>query len=174
MIRNPFRFGREVGGDQFYDREAVYSRLRRILANGSPNVVMYAPRRYGKTSLVKKVLAACNAEGVPTVYFDMNRVENIERFCEEYVTALCALKGIGSELTQKLLVYLSHLHPVIGAGGGTLVSVKFDYGGKMTANSVSAVLEWAEKVAVELGEKPLVVAFDEFQEIGRLSGELPL
>ena len=67
MFSNPFKFGKEVAGKYFYDREEVFLSLYRKLAGGSSNVVMYAPRRYGKTSLVKKVLARFSEEGVPTV-----------------------------------------------------------------------------------------------------------
>ena len=55
MLRNPFKYGKEVSGEAFYDRREVSETLYRRLADGSSNVVMYAPRRYGKTSLVKKV-----------------------------------------------------------------------------------------------------------------------
>ena len=174
MIRNPFKFGREVSGEQFYDREEVFRQLYRGLSGGSSNIVMYAPRRYGKTSLVKKVFSRLADEGMPTLYFDFNKVETIERFCEEYASALADLGGRVSALTGKVMEYLSHLHPTIAFGGEAPFSVKFDYGAKMTAGSVSAVLDLAETVATELGRGSIAVAFDEFQEIGRLSGELPL
>ena len=90
---NPFKYGREVSGRQFYDRHEAFNSLYSKLAGGSANVVMYAPRRYGKTSLVKKVLARFSGEGVPCVYFDLNRVESLERFCEAYASALYSLVG---------------------------------------------------------------------------------
>ena len=82
-MANPFRYGLEVSGRQFYDRVEVEEKLYRRLAGGSGNVVMYAPRRYGKTSLVKKVLARFCDEHIATVYFDLNKVESLEKFCEE-------------------------------------------------------------------------------------------
>ena len=90
---NPFKYGREVSGRQFYDRQEAFNSLYSKLAGGSANVVMYAPRRYGKTSLVKKVLSRFSEEGVPCVYFDLNRVESLERFCEAYASALYSLVG---------------------------------------------------------------------------------
>ena len=56
VMANPFRFGKEVSGKQFYDREEAFRNLYGKLSGGVSNVVMYAPSRYGKTSLVKKVL----------------------------------------------------------------------------------------------------------------------
>ena len=87
MLSNPFKFGNEVSGDQFYDRQDAFEKLYRKLAGGSCNVVMYAPRRYGKTSLVKKVLARFEGEGVPTVSIDLNKIATIEKFCENYALA---------------------------------------------------------------------------------------
>lgn len=174
MLRNPFKYGKEVSGDQFYDREEAFRQLYRKLSDGSSNVVMYAPRRYGKTSLVKKVLARLGEEGVKTIYFDMSKVESIERFCEEYAAAVAALGGKVSEVADVVSRYLSHLHPTIGFGGNDLVSVRFDYGVKMTPISVSAVLDMTERLAADLKLPTVVVAFDEFQEIANLSPSLPL
>ena len=55
---NPFKYGKEVAGYQFYDRSESCGQLYHTLKDGSTNVVLYAPRRYGKTSLVLKVAAA--------------------------------------------------------------------------------------------------------------------
>ncbi len=171
---NPFKYGREVSGRQFYDREEVFESLHSKLSGGSANVVMYAPRRYGKTSLVKKVLARFTEDGVPCVYFDLNRVESLERFCEAYASVLYSIVGGASGVVRALTDYLSHLHPTFSFGGDFPVSVKFDYGAKMSSTSLAQVLGLAERVADEHVHGPIVVAFDEFQEINDLSPDLPL
>ncbi len=53
---NPFKFGSIVSGDYFYNREEDLLRIKQILSGGN-NVTLYAPRRYGKSSLVKKALS---------------------------------------------------------------------------------------------------------------------
>jgi len=171
---DPFKFGLEVSGEQFYDRSETAEKLYRRLAGGSSNVVMYAPRRYGKTSLVKKVLARFRDERVPTVYFDLNKIESIGKFCEEYASALCSLAGRLPGFVEVVKNYLSHLHPTFSFGGDFPISVRFDYGEKMTSQLLSSVLDLAERVAGDLGGGRIVVAFDEFQEVRRLSPELPL
>ena len=173
-MANPFRYGLEVSGKQFYDRIEVEEKLHRRLAGGAGNVVMYAPRRYGKTSLVKKVLARFREEHIATVYFDLNKVESLEKFCEEYASALFSVAGKISGIAEMMKTYLSHLHPTFSFGGDLAVSVKFDHGAKMTSQSLSSVLDLAERVAQDIGGKRIVVAFDEFQEICRLSPDLPL
>lgn len=174
MISNPFKFGKEVSGDQFYDRVETFRKLYTKLAGGASNVIMYAPRRYGKTSLVKRVLARFAEEGTPTLYFNLNKVETIEKFCEQYSAALCRLVGKGRETVNLLGTYLSHLHPTVSVGGEVPVSVRLDYGLKMSSSSLSDVLDMAEKIAEKELGRSIVVAFDEFQEIQRLSPDLPL
>ena len=174
MFSNPFKFGKEVTGKFFYDREEVFRSLYRKLAGGSSNVIMYAPRRYGKTSLVKKVLERFTEEGVPTVYFDLNKVDSLEHFCDEYASALYAVAGKRGAALDAIGKYMSHLHPTVGVGGDSAVSIRLDYGPKMTATSLSEVLDLAERISSDVVGKPLVVAFDEFQEIGRLSKALAL
>lgn len=171
---NPFKFGLEVSGKQFYDRTDTGEKLFRRLSGGASNIVMYAPRRYGKTSLVKKVLGQLNEHGIPTIYFDLNRVESLERFCEDYVSALCSLAGKAKQTLNTIETYLQHLHPTFSFGGDFPISVKLAYGGKMTASSLSSVLDFAEKVGAGFGSGHIVVAFDEFQEVKRLSPEIPM
>lgn len=173
MIRNPFKYGKEVTGDQFYDRVEAGQLLSRHLTNGSANVVMYAPRRYGKTSLVKNVLSRLNGEGVRTIYFDVSRVESVEKFCEEYASAVCSAAGKLAALRESVMNDLSHLHPMFGFGGEMPVSVRLDFGAKMTASSLTSVLDLAEKLAVSAKAR-IVVAFDEFQDVANLSADLPL
>ena len=84
------------------------------------------------------------------------------------------LVGKGSETVDLLGTYLSHLHPTVSVGGEAPLSVRFDYGLKMSSVSLSAVLDMTERIAAARLKKPIVVAFDEFQEIQRLSPDLPL
>ena len=81
---NPFSYGKEVTGYQFYDRKDACEDLYCTLKDGSANVVLYAPRRYGKTSLVLKVFQRFKSEGVKCIHFDFSKVDSIERFCTEY------------------------------------------------------------------------------------------
>ena len=50
----PFVFGTPVGSDYFIGREDEIERLR-MNFNSGVNTILMSPRRWGKTSLVKKV-----------------------------------------------------------------------------------------------------------------------
>ena len=69
-MKNPFLFGPPVSGDQFYDREELGRELFRAVENGT-NVLLYGPRRYGKSSLVTRVAEKLRADGHPCIFFDM-------------------------------------------------------------------------------------------------------
>ena len=171
---NPFRYGKEVSGYQFYDRTESCDQLYRTLRDGSTNVVIYAPRRYGKTSLVLKVQEEFKAEGVKCIHFDISKINSLERFCTEYTAAVYALWGGLPEIVAKVKEYLVHLHPTISFSEGLLPEITFDFGERMSALAVSEVLDLPEKLAERTGEDSLIVAFDEFQDVADLSKDVPL
>lgn len=170
-MSNPFKFGKEVSGYQFYDRKDDARSLHRKLLDGSTNVVLFAPRRYGKTSLVQKVLEELSTKnGVPGLCFDMTRVPTLERFCEEYANSVYSLFGERKELVHKIMDFLAHLHPTFSATG----EIKIEYGTKMSATSIAEVIDLPERLAKELKLSPVAIAFDEFQEVADLSADFPL
>lgn len=170
-MKNPFKFGKEVSGYQFYDRQESIHSLLRKLRDGSTNIVLFAPRRYGKTSLVLKVIEQlAHTDNFCGLCFDMTRVPTVERFCEEYANSVYAMFGGRKELVHKLMDYLAHLHPTFSISG----EIKLDYGAKMSATSIAEVLDLPEKLSTDMGNKTVVVAFDEFQDVAELSKEFPL
>lgn len=175
MVYNPFKFGKEVSGDQFYDRTEVANDLYRMLASGSANVVIAAPRRYGKSSLVMKVLERFRAEGVACFCIDLSRAKSLENFCEDYASAVYSVGGKVREVVHTVGDFLSRLHPTISFGTGSLpVTVKFDYEARITDSALAEVLDLPERLSHQMGDVPIVIAFDEFQEVGSLSHDLAL
>lgn len=166
-------YGKQVSGDQFYDRQEVSDDLYRMLSEGSANVVMYAPRRYGKTSLVLKVLERFGADGVPSIHFDVSKVPTLERFLDEYASSVYAIGGKLQNIAHLIEEYVGHLHPTFSVGLNGSCSVRLDYGEKMSATSIFQVLDLPERISEAIG-KPIVVAFDEFQDVAELSREFSL
>jgi hypothetical protein len=50
-MRNSFRYGQIVKGENFYNRENEITEIHKAIKNGY-SFWMYSPRRYGKTSLI--------------------------------------------------------------------------------------------------------------------------
>ena len=95
-MENPFRFGTVVDSPYFTDRVEELSRIAEIL-NSRNHLVIISPRRFGKTSLVRK---AVEKSGRQYVFLNMQQVTSIEDF------ASLLLKGI---LRQHPLERIKHL-----------------------------------------------------------------
>lgn len=174
-MKNPFRFGKEVSGYQFYDRVEISEQLQRKLQSGTANVVLFAPRRYGKTSLVGKVLETLSrVHGINGLCFDLTKTPSLESFCQEYVNAVYAGFGGGRELLHRVVEFLSDCNVTVAFGMGGVAELKFEVGRALSARSISEVLDLPEKLSRELGNRPFVVAFDEFQEVAEISRDFPL
>ena len=174
-MRNPFKFGKEVTGYQFYDREAITKELHRKLVDGSSNVVLFAPRRYGKTSLVIKVLEELSVqEGIKGMCFDVTRVTSLARFCETYVNAVYAMVGGRREMMHLLTDCLASFRPELSVTVGGAVRIRLDLAAGLTETSIAEALDLPEKLSRELGNVPFVIAFDEFQEVAELAKEFAL
>src|SRR5690348_6878650 len=75
---NPFRFGDLALDDAFTDRETELAELEADIRNGQ-NVVVTAPRRYGKSSLVWRATQRLVGEGVLVAQVDLMRAATKEQ-----------------------------------------------------------------------------------------------
>jgi hypothetical protein len=87
MIENPFSYGKTVDVPYFYGRKKELEEIKLSMRNAM-NMIIYSPRRIGKSSLVIKALRALEAEGHPTVYIDFFNVTSREKFIELYAREL--------------------------------------------------------------------------------------
>ena len=83
MIDNPFCYGKTVDEPFFYGRKKELEEIKLSMQNAT-NLIMYSPRRIGKSSLVIKALKDLEAEGHPTVYIDFFKVSSREKLIELY------------------------------------------------------------------------------------------
>src|SRR6476661_6610537 len=67
---NPFRYGDVVSGTQFTDRRAEIAALRADVESGQ-NVVVIAPRRTGKSSLMRACVEELRGSGVLVAECDL-------------------------------------------------------------------------------------------------------
>ena len=75
--RNPFFF-RELPTDgPFCNREIELNDLENH-AKSLANVVLFSPRRFGKTSLIKRVQSNLSKEGAVCVYTDFYGITSVE------------------------------------------------------------------------------------------------
>ena len=165
-MENPFCYGEAVGGEFFTDRASEIKTLKSTLRSGQ-NVIIISPRRYGKTSLIKKVLSDLKKGGLLTVYVDLYPATLKEKLIHIYA------KAIAEELTpkaKKALLAIRELLPgliprlLVKADGGTEFEFSFDFRGKNRMPILENLYEAVHKIALRK-KKQAVVVFDEFQEI---------
>lgn len=162
---NPFIYGEEVSGEAFTDREEEARELLRDLKRGQ-NVIIYSPRRYGKTSLIKKVLGVLKKQGLITVYIDLYKATSKQKLVDIYAKAVAEQtesrlrKGI--EFIKKVL---PRLLPKIVIRSARLPEVEFEYDHRRSISPLLPdLLESINHLALRK-KKNAVVVFDEFQEI---------
>ncbi|MGH3007680.1 MAG: hypothetical protein ACRDOS_17550, partial [Gaiellaceae bacterium] len=76
---NPFTYGALALDESFTDREKELKELAADIRNGQ-DVLVYAPRRYGKSSLVLRAAQEALARDVLVAYCDLMKTPTKERF----------------------------------------------------------------------------------------------
>src|SRR5436190_11668149 len=89
---NPFVYGEVVPAAAFVDRLDELNRLVNDLANGQ-KVFLISPRRYGKSSLIRRALAAVARGGALTVEVTVSSFSSYVAFLEGYARALLAAEA---------------------------------------------------------------------------------
>lgn len=103
---NPFVYDRPVGPSELIDRDGEASQLV-VHAEGGHNSLVSAPRRYGKTSLLRRILADAEQVGLNTVYVDFDGVLSLAdvagRIAEGYDRDLRGLAGRAWQAVKRSL-----------------------------------------------------------------------
>ena len=163
-MKNPFIYGETVSGDNFCDRVPEMKELVSDIKNGQ-NVIIFSPRRYGKTSLIKKALRKVKAQGILTFYIDLYPAINKGKFIEIYAGAISAgISGGALQVVKKIKEYLPRIIPKVVMDDQSFhLEFEFDRTGSISPN-IDDLLCAVNKEA-ERRNKSAVVVFDEFQEI---------
>lgn len=171
-MENPFFFGGEVGGEYFTDRERELGDLSQDIRS-SLNVVVFSPRRYGKTSLIKRLLGSPVCKNMIAVYVDLYKVTSKEKFIDVYSSAI---SEAFPQKTKKAIDFFKELLPnfipALTIDDSGRPKIELSYGARQARTApvlddlYEAVNAWSIKK-----KKKAVVVFDEFQEIAGIDGE---
>lgn len=80
-MENPFRYGEPVVGKDFADRKKEFEELKMEMLSGQ-NVIIYSPRRFGKSSLVYNAILSLGDRIVP-LWIDCYGVLTKKEFAEK-------------------------------------------------------------------------------------------
>lgn len=164
MKHKPFTFGVATSGENFTDRKNETARLLANFRHGI-NSILISPRRWGKTSLVRKVCELAKSKTLKIVYLDIFSCRDENEFYQMFATSV--LKQTSSKIeewTEYAKTFLSRIQPkiLLGADPTTDFSVAFDFVSK--PQEVSEILQLPEKIALKKNCR-IVICIDEFQQI---------
>ena len=164
MENKPFIFGVATSGDNFTDRVKDTERLLMNFRYGV-NTILISPRRWGKTSLVKKVCNLAQSDNIKVVYIDVFSCRSDRDFCDTFASAV--LKQTSSKLDEWLenaRLFLSRISPNISFGPDPMTDFSVSLEMNPKSDDVDEILQLPEKIAQKKGYS-IVVCIDEFQQI---------
>ena len=165
-MENPFVYGKVFRGKYFADREAEIAELKNDIAS-SQNVIVFSPRRYGKTSLILEVLDRVKVDGLLTCYIDLFKVTSQETFIAAYAREVARLQGGRIQtMLKNIRDLLPRLVPkVVMKGEKVDLEVEFEFDPRADKTPLfDDLFEAVATMSLQMGKKAVVV-FDEFQEI---------
>ena len=163
-MSNPFHLQEIPVDAPFCDREEELGELYSY-AEGGANVVLYSPRRYGKTSLVRRVQKELSEGGAVTVFADLFGVASIDDAAARLARAVFAVTHGREPFWRSALATIRSFRPVLKPDpvGGISLSVEPSSEGR---SGIALLEETMEGLGRFIEANGLVhIALDEFQEI---------
>ena len=173
-MENPFVYGEVVPAAAFVDRVVELDRLVADLA-AAQKIFLISPRRYGKSSLIRRALAAMARRGAITVEVTVSSFSSYVAFLEGYARALVTAETKWDRARDWLreavrsaraeIRYATEAAPV----GQLTVSFPSVRSERDVSRLAQEVFTLPAKLA-ESRRRRVVVALDEFQAIGGFNG----
>ncbi|HOW30265.1 MAG TPA: ATP-binding protein [Bacteroidales bacterium] len=161
-IESPFVFGRKVTGESFTDRETETQRLLNNF-NNRINTILISPRRWGKSSLVKKAGNMAENEGLTVLFIDAFSLRDPSEFYATLATGVLKATSGKIELWIDMVKrFLSRLTPKFSFGADPLNSFELSFELDEIEKGYREILDLPEKIADEKNIR-IVICIDEFQ-----------
>ena len=136
-------------------------------AHSNTNVVLYSPRRYGKTSLVKRVQHQLEQEGFIALYIDISDASSGEDVASLIARGIYSFASKEESLLRKVMGLLKSWRPVFSpdpsATGGVAMTVQ-PVSQKTGISLLEETMDSFDKLLQDKKEQFNIV-IDEFQEI---------
>jgi hypothetical protein len=161
-MESPFVFGRKVSGSKFTDRELETARLVSNFKNGI-NTILISPRRWGKSSLVKKAGETAGSDEVMVIYIDSFGIRDAREFYTILATSVIkATSNTMETLVDLVRRFFSRITPKISLGPDPVNTFELSIELESVDKNYQELLDLPEKIAADKKIK-LVVCIDEFQ-----------
>lgn len=166
---NPFTIQLVKTPDDFCSRTKEIADLKTFAHNGE-NVVLFSPRRFGKSSLVMMVQKTLQKEGMLTAYIDLFPITSKKDFIQRLAHGF--IKGIGKGIQSrswldKIKGLFKHIRPVMSVSQEGL-DFSLEWNPKSEMPVLLEDLLTGLNGYVEKNKLRASIALDEFQEITEL------
>lgn len=176
VASNPFRFGALALDDAFTDREAEVAELRADVLNGQ-DVVIFAPRRYGKSSLIWRVAQELARRRVLVASVDLMTTPTLAKLAEKLAQTIHQdLASAREKAVDRLRIFSSlQIRPTVNVDpdSGRLT---FGFDATQRAEDLHATIERLLTLLGELAaerKRRVAIVFDEFQDVVEIDPALP-
>lgn len=158
-MMNPFKYGSVVDDPHFINRVNEIKKISTLIKSEN-HLILISPRRYGKTSLIKKVL---NETTKRSIYLDMQLIMSSEDFASQLlkrIYKISTIEKVKGFIKSFRVVPSVSINPITGEAD---VSFRNEKGGTAPLEDVLNLLD-------KIGNKNerIIVALDEFQDIFRV------
>jgi len=163
MIRNPFKFG-SIVDDPFFTNRTAEIRLVTSVLNSSNHLILMSPRRYGKSSLIYKVIQTLNR---PVISIDLQLITSVEDLASQLLKRIYRVypaERIKQFILNFRIIPTVSLNPVTNEVDIGIQTSSPDF------PMLEDVLNMIDKLSNE--KHRVIVVMDEFQEVSRLNADL--
>jgi uncharacterized protein len=175
--RNPFFFGDLALDEAFTNRVSELSALEQDMRNGQ-NVALIAPRRYGKSSLVRRASQHLVAEGVLVAEVDLMKTPTKERLASHLARAIhddIASTTVKAREGVLRAFNALRVRPVMTYDPAD-ATMSFSFAARQPDEDIDDTIERLLELPAELAAEEnatVVLYFDEFQQVTLIDPSLP-
>lgn len=172
-MQKPFVFGVPVDDEHFIGREIEQERLRANFQHGI-NTILLSPRRWGKTSLVKKIAQEVSSKRLIVVYVDAFSCRNEYDFYNRLASDV--LRQTSSQIEEwkeQAKGFIERLTPKISISADPASAYSVSLGITPKTHTPQEILNLPEQIASRK-KCQIVICIDEFQQIGEFSESLSI
>lgn len=168
-----FVFGVSVSDYNFIGRKEEIRRLKMNFEEGI-NTILISPRRWGKTSLVKKVCEVVDRKKVIPVFVDIFKCKTEYEFYNALAEAVLKQTASKAELwMDNARDFIARLSPKVSFSPEPNSEFALSLGISPKTHVPEEILSLAEEIA-QKKQKRIVVCIDEFQQIGEMADSVSI
>lgn len=168
-----FVFGVSVSDYNFIGRKEEIRRLKMNFEEGV-NTILISPRRWGKTSLVRKVCEVVDRKKVIPVFVDIFKCKTEYEFYNALAEAVLKQTASKAELwMDNARDFIARLSPKVSFSPELNSEFALSLGISPKTHAPEEILSLAEEIA-QKKQKRIVVCIDEFQQIGEMADSVSI